>query len=201
MLIKGLLNFDSSCWNVDQRTFQLWPSLLPAKVKTWNLDFNWWVFCCSLTFLKCVIFICPFLIWTFYFYQENFDCCSSLKKIWSFKLEAWNLKLEIWNLEFGTWTFEIWNFEIEILKFCNLKFWTWDFEIEFWNFETWNLKDCKLGGWRFETWDLERFEILDWNLELEIWNFEIFATLDWKFWDLGFENLKPGNENLKTLYP
>ena len=139
----------------------------------------------------------------FHFYQENFDFCSSLKKILSFKkiyflkiesleLENWNfekLKLrdfETWDfgLKFGTWNLNFWNF-------CHLKFWTWDFEI--WDFK------------RFETWNLQlvilKLEILKfWDLKIETWNFEI---LNWKFgnWERKFwiENLGFGIWKFCTL--
>ena len=123
---------------------------------------------CSLAFLKCVIFICLFLIWTFFIFVKKTLTVSW----WFFEKDfflLWKrfdfLKLGIWSLKFGTW-----NSRLELLKIENLK--TWDFE----RFETWNFEKLKLG-----IFDICDLKFWTWNLR-----FEIFAT--WNFGDFEFKN-------------
>ena len=178
MSIKGLLNFDSSCWNVDQRAFELWSEWLEcwskgfltliwvsvAKSQNLGLDFKWGGLCCSI-----VIFLCSFLIWKkkkIISKKTLMDFCGSLKNIFLFA--TWNLEFEILKLE--TWDFETLHLEIlklEILKICNLKF----LKLEIWEFATWNFET-----WDFEILQLEIFETWDLricNLKFWTWNFEI----------------------------
>ena len=154
MSIKGLFNFDLSCWNVNQRVFQLWSECCLQKVKKLGLYFKWWGLCCSI-----VIFLCSFLILkkkkkNSISKKTLMDFCGSLKNIFS----LWNSKLGIWDFEtwnlrlwnFASWNFEIWDFEnlqLEIfetrdLRIFNLKFWTLNLE-------------CGILNSRLKIWDLE----------------------------------------------
>ena len=64
--IKGFSSLKPSCY---------------LKKPNLKLVSNWWVFCCSLAFLKCVIFICPFFIW--------------ILNLGFWKFVTWNFKHEI----------------------------------------------------------------------------------------------------------
>ena len=67
----------------------------PVKDQNLGLDFKGWVLCCSIV-LRCVIFICSFLVWIFLNFSKKtlINCCSPLKKILILKFETWNLKLK-----------------------------------------------------------------------------------------------------------
>ena len=121
---------------VIKSAFLLWSCCCLEKVKIWDWTFKWWRICGHTIFLKCVLFICLFRIFSFL-------SCSSLKKILFLKLEAWNWKLEILNLKLWKlkhWNFGTWNF--------GLKFGTWN--LRFWNFATWDFENWNLIFWKFE---------------------------------------------------
>ena len=216
MSIKGLFNIDSSCWNVDQRAFQLWPELPPTKSQNLGLDFKWWVHYCSRVFEMCdfhlylldFIFIKKTLIDFWWFFEKRFY--------------FWNLKLGIGNWKFWILNFENWNFGILGLANWNLRLWKFEnlwleiLNMKFkifatWNFETRDLKTCNLKSgdfeiwdlrfetWNFETWDFGILRFKNWNLKFGRWNFKSgdfkiwdwiwklkFGTWEWKFW---IENL------------
>ena len=130
MLIKSLLYFDMDCWNVDQRSSVLWYEFVEMLIKGFStlictvackksnleLDFNWWVFCCSFAFgmgdfylfLLDLNFIKKSLIDKRFYFWETFDFWNLEVLKFSFKISRlWNFEILYWNLEF-----EIWNFEI-----------------------------------------------------------------------------------------
>ena len=140
-----LLYFDLKCCNVDLGLLYLGLELLKGwskafstlildcclrKVKVWDYTLIGECFVVPL-FLRCVIFICSFLIWIFFIFSKKtlIDFCSSLRKILSLRLETWNLELETWNLEFETWRLEfgVWNLKLEI---WSLEFETWDWKFD-----------------------------------------------------------------------
>ena len=190
MSIKGLFNIDSSCWNVDQRAFQLWSELQPTKSQNLGLDFKWWVHYCSRVFEMCdfhlylldFIFIKKTLIDFWWFFEKRFY--------------FWNLKLRIRNWKFWILNFENWNFGILGLANWNLRL--WKFENLYLKFWTWNLKFLqleilKLEIWKLATWNLEILKFETWDLKLEILKLE---TLE--FWDLKIETWNLEDEILKV---
>ena len=83
-------------WLRKSRASHPWNLVVAYKRQNLELVFNWWVFCCSFAFLKCVIFIFLFLIWTFFIFIKKTlivswcyfekDFFLALKKIWFLKL-------------------------------------------------------------------------------------------------------------------
>ena len=155
-----------------------------------------------LLFLKCAIFICLFLIWTFFIFIKKtlIGFRGSLKKIFFFyekdffflwkRFDFWSLELDTGNYLIEIWIFEIWDFG---LKFDILKNWN----LEFWKFVTWNFEQ---EIWSLKFLQLEILGILNvkiGHLECGILNLGM-KILNWKFgiWDLK----KTWNLNLK-FYP
>ena len=153
----GLLNLNLEFYNVDLGLLYLNLELL----KCWSNVFSTsiWSASCKKSklgarllnhesfltslFLRCVIFIWPFLNWIFikkslidkrFYFWETFDFWNLEVLKLTFKiLRFWNFEiLKIWNLRF---------LKLEILKFWNLRFW----RFETWNFETWDFEILKLG--------------------------------------------------------
>ena len=104
-----------------------WNQVVAYKSQNLKLVSNWWVFCCSLAFLKCMVFICPYFIWILNLGFWKFVT-------WNF--ETWNLEFGIWNLQFEIWKLKIWIFffkkksSIENVEFLNLGMKIWDLEFE-----------------------------------------------------------------------
>ena len=124
-------------------------------------------------FLRCVIFICSFLIWIFIKKSLIGKRFYFLETFWfSWNLEVLKLTFKIlrfWNV----WRFwlEIWNLKSEILRFRILKIKTWNFD-----HEVWGLNFFFLFFFFF-------FEKLKKNLGIENVELKIFGMkiLNWKF--------------------
>ena len=155
-------------WLRKSRASHPWNQVVACKTQILKLVFNWWVFCCSLAFLKCVIFICLFLIWTFFIFIKKtliVSWCFFEKDFFS----LWK-RFDFWSLELDTGKFEI----LEALDFDHLRFW---------RLKIWNLKP-----WDFEILNLRFWKMVTWNFKHEIWGLKFFCNL--KFW--GFWILKLG---------
>ena len=124
-------------------------------------------------FLRCVIFICSFLIWIFI-----------KKSLIGKRFYFWETFWFSWNLEVLKLTFKIlrfWNFE-----YFDLKFGTWN--LKFWDLGFWKLR-LEILIMKFEVWIFFSFffffffEKLKKNLGIENVELKILEMkiLNWKF--------------------
>ena len=121
MLIKGLFYFNLELLKCQSKVFSTLIYTVTAKSQNLELDFNWWVFCCSFAFEMCDLHLSLLVM--------NF-----IKKI-------------LIDKGFYFWeTFDFWN--LEVLKLTFKILWLWNFEIFELKFGTWNLKFWYLGFWK-----------------------------------------------------
>ena len=130
-------------------------------------------------FLRCVIFICSFLIWIFikkslidkrFYFWETFDFWNLEVLKLTFKiLRLWNLEILIWNLKF------------EILRFKFLKIKTWNFDHEIWGLDFLKTEDLslKFGHWEYGIENLG-MKILNWKFR--VWKILENFEKDFFFW-------------------
>ena len=133
-------------------------------------------------FLRCVIFICSFLIWIFikksligkrFYFWETFWFSWNLEVLkLTFKiLRFWNF--EDFDLKFGTWN----------LKFWDLGFWKLRLEILIMKFEVWIFFSFFLFFFsktkeKFGHWECGTENFGNENFELKIWSLKD----TWKLW-------------------